>query len=323
MITALVVIVGLTSDAWAQCPTARLFRSGGKNGINVDVDVSATDPGQNEIGRLWDSDNAANSNNGLSGPAYGALCPSSDWWEARGTTSNWIVDGFLTANPCLQFGCPTDKLTVVVEDYQVGFPPPGAGGGAYYIGWMVDEVPADARWYDYGRVDGFVSNTVIPMLPFPDPVITGSSRVGASVAINYNLADQGPNNHTWNNDAAAVFPTSNVISEWQLVKFTGLADPGRRRDLGWVTIQTTPYVPGGAPATFNVPCGSTATDEWVAVGIGFNGGSAGIVDSALVGRAIALECDPNLAQPDLPQTFDRKPTATQIESKPGRSGGRR
>ena len=94
-------------------------------------------------------------------------------------------------------------------------------------------------------------------------------------------------------------------------------------DYGWVTLQATPYVPGGAPDSFVVPCTSTATDEFVALGIGFNGGVAGSIDSALVGRAIPLECDPNLAQPDGPVDVGSKPAATDLNSKPGRSGGRR
>ena len=216
-------------------------------------------------------------------------------------------------------------MTVVVEDYaEAG--PPGIGHTAYYIGWMVDEVPAETRWWDYARVDGLTVNLAFPMLTFPDLVITGSSRIGSTVVqITYNNQDQAAQNHTWNNDGGAVFPVSDVVEEWQLVKFTGLTDPGRRRGLGWTVLQTTPYVPGGTIGTsFNVPCSNAVDDEWVAIGIGFNGGSDGVVDSALVGRAIALECDPNLAQPeDVPLHEQRKTGTQELQPNPGRSGGRR
>lgn len=321
VITALVVIVGMTSDAWAQCAQPRLFRSAGKGGNNVDIDVSAIDQSRTDIGRFWDSDNANFSNNGLTGPNFGNLCPSTLWFNPRGTTGNWAIDAFLTEGSCAQQGCPADKLTSVIEAYDAATGAPGVGGTAYYLGWMTDETPIDTRWYNYGDVDGATTATVVPMVEFPTAVITGSDRVGATITVNYNLPDQDANVLSWDHGAGAAYPVASVISNWQLVKFTGTADPGRLRSLGWVTIQTTPYVAGGTGTTFNVPCSSTATDEYIAVAVGFNGGSAGVVDSALVGKAIQLECDPNLAQPD-EQFGDRKPSATEL-SRPGRSGGRR
>jgi hypothetical protein len=319
VVTALVVIVGLTTDAWAQCPSGRVFRSAGKPGVNVRVDVSLTDPGDNEIGRLWDSDNANNSNGGLTGPNFGNLCPISEWWVPN-AAGLYNIDGGLTVGGCAQVGCPSNAMTIVVEDYGLQGPP-GVNDTAFYIGWKVDETPADSRWYDYSKVDGITAVTVLNMLEFPRPVITSTNRDGATIVVNYNLADQAANNHTWNNSAGAPFPIGDIVSEWQLVKATGDADPGRLRSNGWVTIQSSPYVPGGDSTAFNVPCADTATDEYIAVGIGFNGGASGTIDSALVGPAIQLECDPNLAQPDEPQNIQRKPTATQIGV--GRSGGRR
>ena len=221
-------------------------------------------------------------------------------------------------------GCPANKMTVVVEDYAEGGPP-GVGNTAYYAAYMVDETPASGRWYDYGNLDGItVNNAIIPMLAYPDAVITGSSREGTTISINYNNLDQSNMVHStdWAG-GGGVYPTSAVISEWQLVKATGTADPGRDRSQGWVTINRTPYVAGGAPASFLVPCASTATDEYLAIGIGFNGGAFGVIDSALVGAAIPLECDPNVAQPDNPVDLNKKSGPTQIDSTPRRSGGRR
>lgn len=324
VITALVVIVGLTTDTWAQCSSARLFRSSGKFGNNINIGVVGTDNTTNQIGRFWDSDNATLSNNGLAGPDFGNLCEingaDSAWWPVINTERK--IDGALTNLSCVQVGCPANKMTVVVEDYAADGPP-GINETAYYTGWMVDETPAGGRWYDYGNVDGItVDNSIVPMLAFPDVVITGSSRAGATIQVNYNNLDQATMVHStdWAG-GGGVFPTVDVVLEWQLVKATATSDPGRLRSNGWVTIQTTPYVPGGAPNSFVVPCASTATFEFLAIGIGFNGGAGGAIDSALVGRAIPLECDPNLAQPDLPVVS--KPGATELNEKPGRSGGRR
>ena len=188
---------------------------------------------------------------------------------------------------------------------------------------MVASTPAAGRVYDYGALDGLPNNSIIPMLQFPDVVISTSSRAGANINIQYNNLDQSNMVHTtdWAG-GGGVFPTTAVIAEWQLVKATGNADPGRARSLGWVTIKTTPYTPGGAPDTMLVPCSSTATDEWLAIGIGFNAGVANPpIDSALVGRAIPLECDPTLAQPEGPVDIQRKPAAQELQ--PRRTGGRR
>jgi len=324
VITALVVVVGVTSDAWAQCAQPRLFRSAGKGGNNVDVDVSAIDPAHTEIGRFWDSDNANFSNNGLSGPNFGNLCPSPLWFNPRGTAGNWAIDAFLTEGACAQQGCPADKLTAVIEAYDFDGPP-GINGTAYYIGWMTDETPVDTRWYNYGDVDGATTATVLPMVPFPDVFVINSARVPASadVDIVYQLASQTPNNHTWDHGAGVEFPTSDVVSEWHLMQYRGIGDPGRLRS-HWTKVQTIPYpVPTGdsGTLTYRVPCPSVGEDTYLAAGVGFNGGSAGVIDSALVGRAIQIECNPNLAQPD-EQFGNRKPTATELGA-PGRSGGRR
>jgi len=315
VITALVVIVGVTTDAWAQCAQGRIFRSSGKFGNNFKVDASAADDTTNQIGRFWDSDNAAFSNNNL---VDGSQCPANLWWLVGNNPGERLIDGALSVVPCLQSGCPTSKLTVVVEDYGTGGPP-GVNGTAFYSAWLTEETPASGRWYDYGNSDGATSLTIVPLLPFPEVEITGSSRNAASIQVNYDNVDQGSSVHTWNHALSQVYPTTDVIAEWQLVKATGTADPGRARALGWVTIQTTPYVPGGAPASFDVPCTNQVSDEFLAIGIGFNGGVSGVVDSVLVGPATRLECDPNLANPNDNQLDRKRPSATEIQ----RSGGRR
>ena len=323
VIAALVLIGGVVADSWAQCLPGRLFRSSGKLGNNMLFDTTGADNNNNQLGRIWDYQNSLLSDSGVNTMNTG-LCPMSDWWKVQTAPAQWKLDGVQGAGLCIGagMGCPGagSGLAVVVEDYAAGGPP-GVGNTAYYAAYLVDETPAAGRWYDYGNLDGSAGG-LIPMLPFPDVVITGSSRAGASISVNYQNLDQTNMVHStdWAG-GGGVFPTGTMISEWQLVKATATADPGRDRSLGWVTIASTPYVPGGAAASFVVPCSSTATDEYLAVGIGFNGGAGGVLDSQLVGKAIQLECDPNLAEPgDI--ELQKKPSATQLDSKP-RSGGRR
>jgi hypothetical protein len=320
VLVALVAITGLVSDAWAQCAQPRLFRSSGKFGNNVRVDPTGSNNAGNQIGRLWDSDNANFSNSGLN--TNGALCPASQWWLAQ-VDGNMAVDGFLTSVGCTQMGCPLDKLTVVVEDYDAAGPP-GVGGTAYYVGWLTDETPASGRWYDYGEADGAAALTVVPIAEFPKVDISGSSRAGMTINVNYNLADQDANVLSWDHNGPAPFPVSATVQEWQLMKATGLADPGRAR-AGWTLVEAIPYVPGGT-AHFNaIPCTDIVNDEWLAIGIGFNGGAAGAVNSALVGEAVQLECDPNIADPggQIHEIQKKKPDASELQAQPGRTGGRR
>ena len=338
VVAALVVIAGLTTDAWAACPSAQFFVSSGAGGKNVRVTVDGVEDAGNAIGRFWDSDNWNDGHNGVfndagsvcEGQALGCLCPpinadpASSWWVINNPSvpGENKVAGIMTNLACVQAGCPSN-LTVVVEDYATAGPP-GVGDTAYYMAMMVDET-GEARWWDLARVDGLNLSTTFPMLAFPDLVVTGSSRIGTTaVQIVYNNLDQTSSVHTWDNGSGAVFPTVDVIREWQLVKYTGETDPGRARSLGWTVIQRTPYVAGGTTGTtFTVPCDNQIDDEWVAVGIGFEGGTA-VIDSALVGEAIALECNPDLANPeDVIIHTDRKPSTQELQSKPARSGGRR
>ena len=317
VMVVLTVITGVVVDTYAQCFPGRLFRSSGKFGTNVKVDVTGASDAA-FIGRLWDTGNAALANSGLDGPNFGSDCPVADWWLTDGTLR--FIDGVVGGGACIM-DCPLgDEMTAVIEDYDANGPP-GVGGSAYYMGWAVTSTPAEGRYYDYGLVDGIASATTLNMLAFPLADVTASGRTGGNVDVTVDLADQSQMVHTWIGGGVAA--TSAVVSEWHLMKATGTADPGRLRS-NWVKIATIPYVPGGTNKFQSVPCTDTVQDEFLAVGIGFNGGNFGTIDSALVGAAVALECDPFLAQPDdVKQEFKRKPAETELQANPGRSGGRR
>lgn len=317
VVTALVAAAGLATEAWAACSPGLLFQSVGAPvpAFNTKISVVGANAAGNEIGRIWDSLDAANSNSGLTGPNYGSTCPVGDWWQAAGV--NKKINGVQGAGTCGPAGCPSNDMTLVVEDYaEAG--PPGIGDTAFYIGFRVEKTPALARKWDYGNVDGITENATVPMLEFPELVITGSGRTGTTVTVNYNNMPQSGNLHSWEASTSSVYPDNAIITEWQLLQATG-SDPGRRRDAGWTQINETDYTPGITPDSWTVQCTNTVDDEYLAVGIGFNGGAAGIVDSALVGRAISIECNPNLADPD--HGIEAKDNETI--GKPGRVGGRR
>ena len=326
VLVVLVVVAGAIANSWAQCLPGRLFRSSGRLGNNLDFDVTGSDNNGNQIGYFWDSDDAANSNSGFA-PDYGAHCPVNQWWVVRTAPNLMKIDGVQGAFGCgaAGMGCPTNKMTIVVEDYADGGPP-GINQDAYYAAYMVDETPASGRWYDYGNLDGIDdNNAVIPMLPFPEVAITALSIGGGFYQINYNLLDQTEMVHSTDWAAGGgMFPTTAVIREWQLVTVTayGFPEPGRARASDWVTIQSIPYVPGGSSHTVSVPWPPVGRTTYLAIGIGFNGGAYGVIDSALVGRPTQLP-EPILADPEWPADFDHKPSSKQREPRPLRPEGRR
>ena len=62
-------------------------------------------------------------------------------------------------------------------------------------------------------------------------------------------------------------------------------------------------------------------DTYIALGMTFEGGAGGDVQSALVGRATILECDPNLADPE-PTERPRKPVQANPRKPVNARGGR-
>jgi len=324
---ALVVLVaGLcASDAAANCGINKFFRSGGSDSTE-NVRIIPAYAGQlpgTEIGRWWDSGNAALSSN--LGPNDGT-CPSSNWWTAL-MNGNMQIEGILDSTGCVGYsGCPGLEMTVVVEDYgPTGSP--GIGDTAYYIGFRVDDTPASLRRYDYGRTDnGEKGNSLFPFLEFPEVRLT-SAQLGAHFEFTYDLPDQAEHVHTAFGASDDPLPTDSVVAEWQLLWYEGHWDPGRDRS-HWTLLQTTPYVPGGTSRFASVPRIDfiiNGTDLFLAFGIGFNGGDGGTIDSELVGSAAMFEMQ-ILADPDEPvdQHFDRTRPGTETpRSQPRSAGGRR
>jgi hypothetical protein len=330
-ISLALVIVGaaglvLAPDAAANCGINKFFRSGGSDStenVRILPGYAGHAPGT-EIGRWWDSSSSALSSN--FGPNDGT-CPSSGWWSAL-MNGNFQIDGILDGPGCVGYaGCPGQEMTVVIEDYgPIG--PPGIHDTAYFVGWRVDDTPASLRRYDYGRTDnGMVGSTTYPFLEFPAFNYTAIARDAMTLTVGYELSGLEDSVHTASGAGDVALPTDSVVAEWHLLFFVGTGDPGRLRSAGWTLIQTVPYVAGGSTTNVvEVDCPNTVQDAWFAVGLGFDGGAAGTIDSELVGATIGIECDPNLADPELPvkQRFERADDRPQpSDARPRSAGGRR
>jgi hypothetical protein len=104
VLTAIVVITGLTADAWAaNCIPGRQFRSLGKpttdtTNVRIGVDGTGADNTTHMIGRIWDSDDANNANTGLTdlngdGTGFGSFCPVANFYTVAGTERK--IDEFM------------------------------------------------------------------------------------------------------------------------------------------------------------------------------------------------------------------------------------
>jgi len=111
----------------------------------------------------------------------------------------------------------------------------------------------------------------------------------------------------------------------------GVSDPGRDRNAicggppCWSLLATIPY---GDTATLGVgveaPCPSLSTGAYIAFGLTFHGGGgAKDVPSQRVGRAIQIECAPNIADPPRSRPAIRMDGRRASERTPVRSRGGR
>jgi hypothetical protein len=302
------VAVAVAPTAEAQCTPSKRFASGANTNSGVvslgytyvHVDNDPVTPLGDEIGRFWQSSNATLANN------FSGTCPAASFWKVGKNGSDYGMDGSVGATGCTASGCPAGDLTVVVEDWQAGFPPPGIGGHAYFVAWRANETPSLTRFWDYGRTAPHL--TVFPFVPFPTAHVASSARTGMTINITMNYVDVDPNFHgvtgpcTGSNPTTCTnnpVPADDVIVSYDLYRFNGPTEPGRDRDL-WTFVESVPYVPGGVTldnVAGGINCPDTINDSFIAVGISFDGGSAGPVPSELVGRATRLECNPDMVDP--------------------------
>jgi len=315
---ALVAVVAAPL-ANATCATPTQFSSAGfgtvKQGFSqVFVSPAGVTPLGDEIGRFWQANDSNGSNN------FAGTCPATLWWQTG--ASGLQVNG--DAGACAILGCPApNALNVLVEDW--GTPAPGIGGDAKFVLWQANNTPSLTRPYDLGRTAA--TGTVFPFVPFPTAHVASSGRNGMNIEVTINYADVAPNFHGVSGTCSGSTPATctnnpvladDAIVSYELMVATGMADPGRLRT-GWTQVASIPYPGAGVPGVFqSVACPDTLNDAFIAVGMTFEGGAGPDVTSTLVGAATRLECDPQLADPQVPANPKKLKSVT-----PQRTAGHR
>lgn len=287
----------------------------------------------------------------------GVGCPSNDstapWWRVVQTT-NRDIQGNIATGDCVLNTCPDLDLTFLVEDFGAAPGPPGVGGTAYFTVLRTNRDAAGgcgARQWDIAKAGGAVActstnNTFLhQMLEHPTLKVVSSNKTSNDVNVSTNYGrpatggsianDVGENAFVNNGSTTA---DTAAIAFIDILAHAGPADPGRGRyatcggspctnqgtsgNCCWTPIRQISYT--GGPITndqFTIDCGDRTEDIWVSAGITFQGGGAALnVQSALVGQAILVQCDPATADPE-PKI---RPGAGQRRTeRPTRSGGSR
>lgn len=319
--TVAAMVFAIAPAANAQCVPAQVFASLGlgmaaQTQRLVDAAGSGAFDGGAEHGRFWSAGTGLNNNFGGGCPSTNGADSASSWWNLNNTATlrgiNGAIGGGGVISPCAASGCPnvnSDQQIVLVEDYSAA--PPAIGGTAYFLVWRVDATAADPRTWNYARLNGSgtnnndgLSNLTVPFLQFPSAVVTASNRNGARVNITSNYADMAPNfDGVSGPPANAALPATGTILSYDICLHNGPSDPGRDRSAWNGGCPLSVAYPGAGVVgdTVNVDCPDENNDMWVAIGATFDAG----VPSMLVGSAIQVECNPNLADPEEDQR--RKP----------------
>ena len=220
---------------------------------------SATDPTQVD-GRFWEPGNRAQHNEGEEVAA--------NWLKDYNSSGAWYVSGALGRAGIV--GCVSNSMVLAATD------PTPATGSAFFVGWA-DELFVKANNYDYPD---------LAFVPMPSPQVTASSRAGSSVALDLQFGDPS------NGFASRYSRTANeAIDSIVLYQAKG-TNPGPAA-ADWTEIGRFPYGGGVTQVSgFALDC-TDETTTFLAAGLSFTGE----FDTVHVSAAIAVECDPNLANP--------------------------
>jgi hypothetical protein len=344
-LATVVVVTAVAPVAEAQC-SPRVFASIGGGGTTPKMQINPAGASASLAtaqGRIWQCADSTLSNNfdvasgaaktmkagncGQSGPGD-ICCATRDlaqtgggWWQVTATTLRG-VNGFMGGAGCgFNGACVQGDMCIALEDYDSAGPP-GVGGTAYLIGWRQIETPGGSRYWDLANFCGPAGSGTtcqVPFVEFPVPKVLSSSKDGggnrdltmdssidpdASVYIGVN--GQGPAN--------------TLIASYDLMVHYGPGDPGRDRNATcggpacWALAATIPYSNSATlGAAVDIACPNPSVDAWIAFGLTYHGGGgAKDVPSTRVGRAIQIECDPNIADPPKPRPtirIDERPTS--------------
>ena len=359
-VLAIVAVVGAVAlasapEVWAQCGTGpRFFASIGGGGAapKSRVDANAADDAGNEVGRMWASSDSDLGNNwGYTDPTSGLLvlspqddprdpegrCPSDNsngdgsfaWWTVSQATYRGF-DGAVAVAACETSTCPGADQTFLIEDESAD------GTTAYYVAARTNYDPGGTvggRNWDLNKPIGNGSDNLVPIREFPWVETTASAKNGTDTDLTLNIGRP-------NGGGAAIdmgdgtYPNpglqdTDIIVSIVLYEHTGPSDPGRERraDCGggdsscWGTpTATIPYNNAAISGVVHtVDCGDTSEDVWVAAGFVFEGG-ANDVSSLKVGKALLVQCDPQIADPDTPIRPGARSRSLERRDDTGRRG---
>jgi hypothetical protein len=254
----------------------------------------------------------------------GAGCPLDAWFKQTGagpcSTPRRCIDADIGSAACNNAtqSCPFNAgcdLTLWVEDKTLD------GTDAGFLTYRVDQTPAEARTWDYARLqDGAV---VLDINPYPVPEVLASSRPTptSDVEADIQYADLVVHYES----AGPASQATGAIKEWDVYQFLGTADPGRDIAGTWTKIAEIPYNNASVTQTaVTIDCqGNTTDNAYLAVGVTVGDDAGNEIESIYVGKATIVECDPDLADPQTPTRLDQRVKRPQLSGDRGERGSQK
>jgi len=279
-IAGVIVVGGMVTDASAACNPTKDFKLAfsdeGDFWMNFPADANSDISGGVLKGRFWKAGARGAANEGPPGACAESTYLFSDapgHITIFGQSGGEVLSGF-----CINDGCVDGAQITLIQTLS------NDGTKAYYAVGKVNENPGGEFRYNRGGTDWQVTEV-------PRPRVTNSSRSGNTV--NLNVAMNPP---TGAHGEADAFARNSILTGYQLVRFEGLADPGRLPG-AWTNLGSvipvnestdTPAVGVGAV------CAGTTQDVFVAMRPVYDGGA---FSGDYVGASTRVECDPAVADP--------------------------
>lgn len=272
---AAIALAGMVSDASASCVPTKDFKLafGAENHYLVFPAGTNTTIGGGVLkGRFWQGGARGSSNEGT-------LCPEVSYMTDDGTgiTVFGQMGGDVFGVPCDNAGCAVGSMILLIQTLS------NDGTKAYYATGKVLELNSE---YDYSR-----TGTDWQVTEIPRPRVSSSSRAGNTVNLNANF-----NPPTGAHGEADSIPRNQILTGYQVVRFEGLADPGRLPG-AWTNIGSViPVNESGDTPVIGLAavCSGTTNDVFVAMRPVYDNGQ---FSSDYVGASTRVECDPNVADP--------------------------
>lgn len=235
-LAVLAVAVVASGPANAGCNPSKEFSLAFFDSGNYDLVIPAgadADVAAGVIGRLW-----APGAYTTTGDQSGLGCPDTLWLYPPAGAGSLTIYGSngsdLGNGQCDTAVCPAGGLIVLVQTKATN------GSNAYYtVGRVVETFSAPG--FDYARTASDWSMVPIPRPRVTVPTPSASGTVSLNVVLD---APAAPGLNAFHAPAADGFSATGTVTGYNLVSFTGAADPGREASAGW-----TPVPSGNVPTT--------------------------------------------------------------------------